>query len=1719
MNRWRIVLPALLSCALAGAGPALADAPRTITLDPAAQQAAPAWRLDAAGGGLALRFDLPALSVADVESGGTAFAEFGIEGGELVGVPGQAALPVAAQLVAVPEGMTVRVADVRMTTRTLDGAWLPLPAQAVREAVDAFDYDRAWYADKAAAPDAPRVELGEPARLHGVRVVPVTVHPVAWDRGSGRVTAASSMEIALEYAPSAAAPRSAPADRPLPESFATLLEQTVLGFDKSNVATVPLGTWVCIMPSDLAVEAEMQPLLEWRARQGYNVVTATTAETGTTNTAIKTWLTNLYATEKTPLEMVCLVGDADGAVTVPSWRESLSGYSGEGDHPYTQLDGPDILADVHLGRLSATSTSELGIIVDKIVAYESDPWLTDDTGWYLRAGLTGDPSSSGYSTIWVNQWVKEELQGLNYAQIDTIWGGNFVTQMMATVNAGESLFTYRGYWNMSGLNTGYIASMSNGAKLPYAVILTCDTGSFWSDQTCRSEAFLRAPGGGGVASIGTATIGTHTRYNNCMFLGAVDNVLNSGDNRFGPSLTRGKLNMYANYMANEPDKVTIWSTWNNLMGDPATSMWTAVPRALTVTAPSALDGTATALPVTVMADGQPVEGAVVGAYRKNVYSAVAATGADGRVLLPLDNLADGVLYVTVTGRNLQPWQGQVNFGAVALSLNPADVTIDDDATGASFGDGDGIAEPGETVEIAVRLTNGGTGAAAAASAILASPLAGAAVVQDAASYGAVAPGDTVTADLAFVVSLAADLPGGIEIPLEFTASEGAETFTGLVPLAVSGAALSFLSADAGGGIDPGQTGALNVTLANLGDQDLAGATATLSSNDLWISVIDGNGSWGAITAGGASAASDGFTVAAAADCIPGHLSVLSLDLTYAGGGTARVDVPVTFGTATTTDPAGPDAHGYYAFDNTDTSWPQAPSYEWIEIDPAIGGGGTSLGLNDFAIYSDDTKTIDLPFAFRYYGQEFAKISICSNGWFAFGTTYQRHYRNWTLPAPGVPDNMVCVYWDEVYMAAGDGGVFTWYDAANHRFVIEWRRMRNEIGGAIETFQAVLLDPAYEAGDTGDGIIVMQYETVNQVDSLNGYATVGIQNATRDDCMLYTYWNAYAPGAAQLAAGRAIRFATVQAQAQGWLEGQVTAAGSGDPLPGAVVSLVGAGRSLAANAAGSYGGSAPVGTWDVAVSHPGFAPDTTYGVAIAEGAATVVDFALLDTSGPTFSSTLVPATGNDAVGPYAVSTVVSDPSGVAAVACWYTSSTTGGPFELPVTYNAATGLCEASIPGQALGSRVQFWFQAVDTGDHASYEPAAGPFGPYAFAVIDAQPIAFSDMETDDGWTSGAPDDDASTGQWVRIDPNLVPDSDSSMIAQPEDDHTEVGTMCWFTGDDAVGAVQGSADVDGGKTTLLSPIYDVSGTTGLELRYWRWYTNNTGNAPDADTWLVQASFDGGAWIDLENTMASEQAWVERVFALEDLAPGLGTQLQLRFVAEDIGSGSVVEAGVDDVSLTGYVLPAEAEAPTVSLLTPAVDEVVPLDTMYDVTWNHADDIGVVEARIFLDMGNEGSWTEMARGPFDQVWTWHTPVPVGLPLGAGDKANTAMRLRVDVLDAAGNAATAESGVFYLASPSSVPGAGPTALNLAQNRPNPFNPSTTIAFSLPERGQVTLRVYDVEGRLVRTLVNGALPAGGHEATWRGDDDDGRRAASGLYFYRLQTPSGDLVRKMTLVK
>ncbi|HIB64055.1 MAG TPA: hypothetical protein EYO33_02760, partial [Phycisphaerales bacterium] len=150
----------------------------------------------------------------------------------------------------------------------------------------------------------------------------------------------------------------------------------------------------------------------------------------------------------------------------------------------------------------------------------------------------------------------------------------------------------------------------------------------------------------------------------------------------------------------------------------------------------------------------------------------------------------------------------------------------------------------------------------------------------------------------------------------------------------------------------------------------------------------------------------------------------------------------------------------------------------------------------------------------------------------------------------------------------------------------------------------------------------------------------------------------------------------------------------------------------------------------------------------------------------------------------------------------------------------------------------------------------------SYSVLAADLVDFDDLydfETPVGFSAGAPGDNATTGVWVRVNPN-------GTAAQPENDYSASGTMAWVTGQGSPGGGLGDNDVDGGTTSLVSQQIDLSSTESATISYARWYSNSTGASPNADVFTVLVSDDDGQNYEVVETVGPSGAgtsggWIE------------------------------------------------------------------------------------------------------------------------------------------------------------------------------------------------------------------------------------------------------------------
>jgi choice-of-anchor B domain-containing protein len=234
----------------------------------------------------------------------------------------------------------------------------------------------------------------------------------------------------------------------------------------------------------------------------------------------------------------------------------------------------------------------------------------------------------------------------------------------------------------------------------------------------------------------------------------------------------------------------------------------------------------------------------------------------------------------------------------------------------------------------------------------------------------------------------------------------------------------------------------------------------------------------------------------------------------------------------------------------------------------------------------------------------------------------------------------------------------------------------------------------------------------------------------------------------------------------------------------------------------------------------------------------------------------------------------------------------GVVQVPLV-DQGNGNFQVDFPALPCGSAVSWYLSAQSTNGLTWTEPASGASGPFE-SVVGLGTTTFTqlDMEAAGGWTAGDVGDNATTGIWTRGNP-------LGTAAQPEDDHTPVGTFCWFTGQGTNPGNVGEADVDNGTTTLKTAVYDVSSLSDPIVGYWRWYSNNQNAAVD-DTFVVQIS-NGGGWVTVETVgptgPESSGGWYYHEFHVSQFVTPNAT-VQVRFRASDLGAGSIVEAAIDD-----------------------------------------------------------------------------------------------------------------------------------------------------------------------------------------------------------------------------
>ena len=250
---------------------------------------------------------------------------------------------------------------------------------------------------------------------------------------------------------------------------------------------------------------------------------------------------------------------------------------------------------------------------------------------------------------------------------------------------------------------------------------------------------------------------------------------------------------------------------------------------------------------------------------------------------------------------------------------------------------------------------------------------------------------------------------------------------------------------------------------------------------------------------------------------------------------------------------------------------------------------------------------------------------------------------------------------------------------------------------------------------------------------------------------------------------------------------------------------------------------------------------------------------------------------------------------------FTSINGGGYAASSLTSNGGNSYT-ATLPGASCDDTVEFYISVEGDTDGFVTLPEGGSSDPFS-AIVGDLLVPFDDnFETNMGWTVSGNVSGQAEGVWQRG----IPAGDGSRGDAPSD--ADGSGSCYLTGNGGPGS---NTDVDNGQTILNSPLFDLSAAPEAVISYSRWYDNTgsgTGAAPGADVFTVEISNNLGiSWTTLEvvgpSDPQSSGGWFDVSFRVADFVEPTNLVL-VRFIAEDIGDGSVIEAAVDAVRIESF-----------------------------------------------------------------------------------------------------------------------------------------------------------------------------------------------------------------------
>ncbi|MBL7093774.1 hypothetical protein ISS22_07355 [candidate division KSB1 bacterium] len=781
---------------------------------------------------------------------------------------------------------------------------------------------------------------------------------------------------------------------------------------------------------------EFQRLVEWKTQKGVPIIVKTVSWIKTNYPGVDTQekIRNFIkdANSKWGTNYILLGGDVNIVPARYGFYDSHEGnygptdlyYSGlngnwnaDGDHIFGEdNDAFDYSPDLWIGRAPVETINEANVFVEKVLMYEKDPDLSYINDFLFMGSHV---LKTGVKDYW-GQDVKNDISDLpcipTYTHITKLFvdhnscrGDEELNKenAIAYLNQGYHLVNHADHSGYTAMGTGSffgggelnnvdMENLNNHEKLSILFTLGCSPNAY--DFESITESFINNQYGGGVAVIGNSRTGYSTqKYQDFKFFAT---LFNSNNPKLGITFAsiQGPLFSTSYHFKYSPSRNM------NLLGDPEMPIWTDTPQNLDVSHPSTISNGENLFTVSI-SNFLPDQEALVCLQKDKEDYAYGET-INGSITFLFIPDTPGNLNVTVTAHNFLPYEDQVPIDLTNLAhLYCIENTIDDDTIDGSNGNGDGIINTGETVEMSVTLKNGGSADADGVSATLNTSFSFITIINNYSAFGDIPPNElsTSVSDFVFIVDKDCQDDTSAILELNIEGSNG-NTWNDEIFIEIKAPNLEhtahtindIVGGNGNGIIENGESIILDMTVTNFGSGAASVISANLSTTANNVQIVNGGTAIGDLPANSTITKSNAFEFSVTGEWVGIELFYLEFMDSYGKKWTHNFEL---------TPPSKPLNVSYFACpDKIELCWSKNPESDiaGYNIYRSITEAGPYIKRNFYLIktatyYSDIDILPDIVYYYRITAQD---GSANESAFFDFIRISIRPHTGWPVTVGG-----------------------------------------------------------------------------------------------------------------------------------------------------------------------------------------------------------------------------------------------------------------------------------------------------------------------------------------------------------------------------------------------------------------------------------------------------------------------------------------------------------------------------------------------------------------------------------------------------------------------------------------------------------------------------------------------------------------------------------------------